>query len=94
MKQAKLNIEFVVIEKSAANDQSRKWHELYTRLFKEPKRADKQAQHENKRIYKTCGFFNSRQKAQIFFCTDFVPQSARTFMRAKPHWKLYNRLQQ
>lgn len=91
MKQAKLNIEFVIEKSAPTSDQMRKWNELYTRLLKKPKSADKSAQNENKRVYKTCGFFRVKQIRQEFFCASFVPQSTRNFIDAKSNGELRNR---
>ncbi len=91
MKQAKLNIEFVIEKSAPTSDQIRKWNELYTRLLKNPKNADKSAQNENKRVYKTCGFFRVKQIRQEFFCASFVPQSARNFIDAKSNDEICNR---
>ncbi len=84
MKQAKFNIEFVIEKSAPTSDQMRKWNELYARLLKKPKSADKSAQNENKRVYKTCGFFRMKQKRQDFFCASFVLQSTQNFIDAKP----------
>lgn len=89
MKQAKLNIEFVIEKSAPTSDQMRKWNELYTRLLKKPKRADKTAQDENKRVYKTCGFFCVRQIRKDFFCASFVPQIAHRFTDAKRKFRYY-----
>ncbi len=60
MKQAKLNIEFVIEKTAPTTDQLDKWNKLFKHLFKKPKRAGESAQDkrqdDNKRIYKTCGF--------------------------------------
>jgi hypothetical protein len=90
MKQAKLNIEFVIDKAAPATaDQMRKWNELYRRLLKKPKSADKASQNENKRVYKTCGFFRVRQVRKEFFCASFVPQTARSFIDAKSKFRYY-----
>ncbi len=91
MKQAKLNIDFVIEKSAPTSDQMRKWNELYTRVLKKPKSADKSAQNENKQVYKTCGFFRVRQKRQEFFCASPVPQSTQNFIDAKPKFRHCNR---